>query len=60
MRLETDPKTEDALECPECSWKGYEAGAERVDDPAEDWWFRCPSCGGMCAHLPLDELEAQP
>jgi predicted RNA-binding Zn-ribbon protein involved in translation (DUF1610 family) len=58
VRSETDPKTEDALECSECPWRGYEATAIRRDDPdPEDWWFECPACGEVCAHLPLDELD---
>jgi hypothetical protein len=56
-RSENDPKDETAIECSECPWKGYEAEELRVDDPPEDWWFRCPNCGGMCAHLPIDELD---
>lgn len=58
-RSETDPKTEDVLECSVCPWRGYEAGAVRVEDP-EDSWFKCPACGEMCAHLPLDELDNSP
>ena len=57
IRLESDPKTDDALECSECPWNGYEAGAIRRDEPVDDWWFECPACGGACAHLPLDELD---
>lgn len=59
-RSETDPKTDDALECSECPWRGYEDDAIRRDEPVEDWWFECPSCGGVCAHLPMDELDPLP
>ena len=55
---ENGNRTEDSLECSECPWRGYEADAIRVDDPADDWWFKCPACGEeVCAHLPIDELD---
>ena len=47
---------EESLECSECPWIGQESDAIRVDDPPEDWYFICPKCGGVCAHVPLDEL----
>jgi hypothetical protein len=53
------PNTDDALECTECPWRGYEDGAIRRDEPADDWWFACPACGGTCAHLPIDELDTE-
>lgn len=59
-RTESDPKTDDALECSECPWRGYERNAIRRDEPVEDWWFECPACGEVCAHLPLDELDPLP
>jgi hypothetical protein len=55
-RSEADPKTEDALECSECDWRGYEANAERIE-LVDDDYFECPSCGGVCAHLPIEELD---
>lgn len=56
-RSETDPKTEEALECSVCPWRGYECDAIEREDP-DDWGYNCPACGEQCAHLPLDELDA--
>jgi hypothetical protein len=47
---------EESLECVECPWIGQEDEATRIDDPPDDWWFACPKCGCMCAHVPIDEL----
>lgn len=46
---------EESLEC-ECGWTGQESDCERVDKPEDDWWYRCPRCGEMTAHVPMDEL----
>ena len=47
---------EETLECSVCGWVGQEAEAIRVDEPAEDWYYNCPKCGEVCAHIPIDEL----
>ncbi len=43
------------LECHYCGWLGIEDDAERVDDPPDDWWYRCPKCEEQTAHTPMDE-----
>lgn len=51
--------TEDALECSECLWCGYEWHASKKDFPDEKDGFACPECGAPCAHFPMDELGCE-
>lgn len=50
---------DEGLEC-DCGWSGIENEELLVEHEESglrgpDSWYKCPSCGGECAHLPLDE-----
>lgn len=48
--------TDEGLECSECSWRGVEEDAIRIDDPNDDdSHYDCPKCREICAHTPIDE-----